>query len=118
MHIGICEDNAHDLKLLVDCIKEDSSFSQQISFQIFYNADDLLQYLSNPSSQALTCLLLDIHLPSITGMEAAYRIREYNEVLPIIFISSSPDFAVESYRIRAFDYLLKPFTSKAIKDLF
>ena len=55
MHIGICEDNVHDLTQLVDCIKDDSSFSQEISFQIFHNADDLLNYLTNPLSKALTC---------------------------------------------------------------
>ena len=117
MHIGICEDNPHDLNHLIHCINKYSTLPQQVSFQLFDNADKLLDYLTNPQNKNLTCLLMDINLPSISGMQAAYYVREHDEHLPIIFISSSPEFAVESYRIRAFDYLLKPFTEDAIATM-
>lgn len=117
MHIGICEDSPHDLTKLIKFI-EDYPWQQTICLQIFHNADDLLLYLANPSNNPLHCLLIDIVLPSITGMEAAQRIRQHDDNLPIIFTTSSPEFAVDSYRIRAFDYLLKPYTLEDISKVF
>lgn len=117
MHIGICEDSQHDLTQLIKFI-EDYPWQQTISLQIFHNADDLLLYLANPDNNPLHCLLIDILLPSITGLEAAQQIRQHDDHLPIIFTTSSPEFAAESYRIHAFDYILKPYTPEDISRVF
>lgn len=53
-------------------------------------------------------LLLDLLMPGINGMEAAREIRGHNDKLEIVFLTSSPEFAVESYSVRARYYLLKP----------
>ncbi|MPM84671.1 Transcriptional regulatory protein BtsR [bioreactor metagenome] len=55
-------------------------------------------------------LLLDVMLPGITGLQAAREIRARNESVQIVFLTSSPEFAVESYSVRAHHYLLKPAT--------
>lgn len=53
-------------------------------------------------------LLLDIIMPGVTGMEAAKELRKSNCDIPIIFLTSSREYAVESYRVSAEDYILKP----------
>ena len=59
-------------------------------------------------------LLLDIIMPGLNGIGAAREIRENDRSIPIIFLTSSPEFAVESYRVRAFDYLLKPVNGEEL----
>ena len=54
-------------------------------------------------------LFVDIEMPDITGLQLVKRLAMGN-LLPV-FITSHPEFAVESYEIEAFDYLLKPLVS-------
>jgi len=51
---------------------------------------------------------LDILMPLISGMETAYELRNSDPSVNIIFLTSSPDFAIDSYSVRASNYLLKP----------
>ncbi|HVU94052.1 MAG TPA: LytTR family transcriptional regulator DNA-binding domain-containing protein [Puia sp.] len=54
-------------------------------------------------------LFLDIEMPGISGLELV-KIAGGKGCIPI-FITSHPEFAVESYEIEAFDYLLKPLAA-------
>ena len=47
-------------------------------------------------------------MPGISGMELATDIRIKDQVSKIIFLTSNPEFAIESYSVGAFYYLLKP----------
>ena len=53
-------------------------------------------------------IFLDIYMPGLNGLDTAARIRETNKDVLLIFTTTSADFAVKSYRVRAFDYLVKP----------
>ncbi len=55
-------------------------------------------------------LLLDVQMPGLNGIEAAREIRQKNEQIKIVFLTSSPEYAVESYSVQATNYLLKPAT--------
>lgn len=59
-------------------------------------------------SEDYELLLLDMLMPGINGMQAAREIRERNHHVEIVFLTSSPEYAVESYSVRAHYYLLKP----------
>jgi DNA-binding LytR/AlgR family response regulator/signal transduction histidine kinase len=54
-------------------------------------------------------LFLDIEMPGMSGLQLA-KMLTTREQLPV-FITSHPEFAIESYEIEAFDYLLKPLTA-------
>ena len=54
-------------------------------------------------------LFLDIEMPGISGLQLAATLKG-QDLLPV-FITSHPEFAVDSYEIEAFDYLLKPLTA-------
>ena len=53
-------------------------------------------------------LFLDILMPGQNGMEAAVEIRGYDRNVKIIFLTTSAEFAVQSYGVEAFFYQLKP----------
>lgn len=57
---------------------------------------------------AYDILLMDIELPLMSGMEAAEEIRQMDQDVEIIFITNSPHYAIQGYRVRALDYILKP----------
>lgn len=47
-------------------------------------------------------------MPGQNGMDVAKEIRQYDTNMKIIFLTSSPEFAVESYSVGAYFYQLKP----------
>jgi len=55
-------------------------------------------------------IFVDIEMPGITGLQLVKRMGG-NNLLPV-FITSHPEFAIESYEIEAFDYLLKPLVAE------
>ena len=52
--------------------------------------------------------ILDIVMPELSGIGLGVRLRELNSDGPIIYLTISPEYAVDSYAARAFYYLIKP----------
>ena len=53
-------------------------------------------------------ILLDIQMKHLNGMKTAEKIREFDEEVILIFITSSSQFALEGYMVDALGYVLKP----------
>ena len=86
--------------LPVACFEEGQSFFDQVE-------------LNAPG-----CLVLDIRMPGISGMELAQRMREQDSLMPIIFITGHGDvpMAVEAMKLGALDFLQKPFRDQDLLD--
>ena len=54
-------------------------------------------------------LFLDIDMPEMSGIELR---KQLQQVPACVFITSYPDYAVESFEVAAFDFLVKPFSAK------
>ncbi len=63
-------------------------------------------------------LILDIMMPGENGIELAREIRGFDENVKIIFLTSALEFAVDSYSVEAFYYLLKPVTEENFFPVF
>ena len=76
-------------------------------------ADFLRNYRSTPPG----CLLLDIRMPGMSGLELQTRMKEMNLALPIIFVTGHADVptAVRSLKMGAFDFLEKPVDAEALE---
>ncbi|WP_090446318.1 LytR/AlgR family response regulator transcription factor [Natronincola peptidivorans] len=78
----------------------------KIEYTAFNSAVDLIAAME--SGQRYELILLDILMPLITGMDAAKEIRQFNQDIKIIFLTSSTEFAVEAYSVGAYYYAIKP----------
>lgn len=76
--------------------------------QVLHTCQDALEafsYLSNGSYRKVDLLFLDINMPEITGMELMRRL----DPKPLTIITTAyREYAVESYELDVFDYLMKP----------
>jgi DNA-binding LytR/AlgR family response regulator len=107
--IAVCDDTIADLSNIISFIddyKSKQMDKNSILYTAFQNAADLIAAME--SGQEYDLMLLDIMMPFITGMSAAKEIRQFDQDVKIIFMTSSPEFAVDSYSVGAFYYLLKP----------
>ena len=56
-------------------------------------------------------------MPLLNGMDAARELRQRDKSVKIIFLTSSPEFALESYEVKAQGYVLKPIAYDKLKEL-
>lgn len=109
MRIAICDDNIQELEVVTDLIKEFSESyvrEDKIEINSFSNGIELLNQLDN--KQNFDVYILDIIMPNLNGIQLAEEIRSKDNVAKIIFLTSSKEFAVDSYSVDAFHYLIKP----------
>jgi two-component system, NtrC family, nitrogen regulation response regulator GlnG len=64
-------------------------------------------------------VLIDIHLPDMSGLEAFRRIRAIDARIPVVFITGhgTTETAIEAMKLGAYDYLLKPLELAPLRDL-
>ena len=104
--IAICDDDRQCLEEARALIEKwAAEYDKEIIVSPFEDGDALLEH---QKEEPFDVLFLDIMMPFLNGMDVAHEIRRDDEVTKIVFLTSSPEFAVESYDVRASGYLLKP----------
>lgn len=112
MLIAVCDDQAEELETLLSLLRTwQENRRAAVRWQSFRSAGELLDAARH---ERFTLYLLDVIMPGTDGMEAAREIRTFDAAADIIFLTSSPGFAYESYGVRALEYLLKPITAKLL----
>lgn len=114
MRIAVVEDNMEYCAQLLGYLHQ---YLEQTAIQAgidtFESGGAFMEAMKN---REYDMVFLDIFLePDISGMDVAYSIREKSSRCKIIFTTISESFAVESYQVRAFDYLLKPYQYERLK---
>jgi len=81
--------------------------------------DDASEFLSKYSNKDYGCLVLDLRLPGISGLELHQKLSENNIDLPVIMISGFGDVStvVKAMKAGVLDFLEKPFKGQELLDL-
>ena len=115
MRIAVCDDHISELSRLSKLLNEYREKTKACFYYITYS--DGVALLENVRKGYFDFLLLDVMMPLVNGMEIAHEVREFDGNIKIAFLTSSPEFAVESYAVEAFAYLLKPATAENLFPL-
>lgn len=112
MYIAVCDDQAEELTVLTELLERwQSQRKKALRFKTFRSAGELLDAAGK---EAFTLYLLDVMMPGTDGLAAAREIRGFDDAADIVFLTSSPGFAYESYGVHALDYLLKPIREELL----
>lgn len=117
MNIMICDDQKNELESIKQIVSEYAAVHSELSLEIkcFSNPFDMLEEIVK--SGAPDIALLDVCMPGILGTEIAQEILSKSEdSTDIVFLTASPDFAVEAFSLHVNDYLTKPYTKKRLTD--
>lgn len=110
---------------LVHIIDDDASFRTAVERRLklagygvktYSSAQQLLDFLSD--ADASGCILLDVQMPGLGGLELQSRLIERGSVLPIIFVTGYADTptTVRAIKAGAEDFLAKPTSSEQLID--
>ena len=105
--IAFCDDDMevlHQMNELLDRYRVERN--EDITYVAFQSPFELLTEIEKGIRPDI--LFLDVVMPGQNGMDVAKEIRQYDTNMKIIFLTSSPEFAVESYSVGAYFYQLKP----------
>ena len=107
IQIAFCDDDQTVLDQLSALLeKYRAQRCVQIQCTAFHSPLDLLAEIEKGTRYDI--LFLDVIMPAENGITAAKEIRQYDNVVKIIFLTSSAEFAVESYVVGAYFYQIKP----------
>ena len=86
------------------------------SVKVFSNAEELLDFSKTQNHGMSGCLILDVRMPGITGVELHDVLLNEGIDIPVIFITGhgSVSLAVKSMKKGAIDFLEKPFSDEEI----
>ena len=116
MYLAVCDDQRDELAAVTALIERwQSERHVSLHFRTFRSGPELLDAADR---ERFTLYLLDVMMPGMSGLDTAREIRTFDDTAEIVFLTSSPSFAYESYRVRALDYLLKPVRAELLFSLF
>jgi FixJ family two-component response regulator len=76
------------------------------------------EFLEKFKSEAAGCLVLDIRMPGMSGLELQQHLNRMGSMLPVIFITGHGDvpMAVQAMKEGAFEFVQKPFRDQDLLD--
>ena len=106
--IALCDDEPGELSRMEDLIRQYFGARPDLTARLaaFSSGNELLKQAEDMGGFDL--YMLDVIMPQLSGIDLGVKLRELGDDAPIIYLTTSPDYAVDSYLAQAFYYLLKP----------
>ena len=110
--VAFCDDDIavlNELTVLINqyCLQK----NQDIQYTAFQSPFELMAEVEKGAT--FDILFLDVLMPGENGINVAKEIRQYDNNVKIVFLTSSPEYAVESYMVNAYFYQLKPIWAES-----
>lgn len=108
MRLAICDDQASCLSEITAVATEYTRAHPTLglSTDTFSHPEDLLAAAERIGGYDL--YVLDVVMPNMNGIELGLALREAGYEGKIIYLTSSEEYSLDAFRVKAFDYLVKP----------
>ena len=113
MRIAICDDQAQCRVQAVTAIR-DCLRAAGVLVDDFKDGPSFLKAFQN---RPYDLVFLDIEMPEMDGITVARRLRQLNKEIPIVFLTSHIEYALEGYEVNALRYLTKPISPVKLQEV-
>ncbi len=113
--MGACKvyiiDDAEEVRNAITLLME----SVGLDVEVFHSADD---FLNNYRADFEGCILLDVRMPGMNGLDLQEKLNDKGNAPPVIIISGHGDIpmAVKAVQAGAINFVEKPFNEQALLD--
>lgn len=112
LHIAICDDEKDFVTYLTELVYQYAAETgEEIKVSAFYDGIELIERYDT----TIDLIFLDIQMKMINGLRTAERIRQMDEKVGIIFLTTLTQYALEGYKYQAADYIVKPMKYVRLK---
>ncbi len=112
LHIAICDDEKDFVTHLTKLLKQYAcETDEEIKVSAFYDGMELIDGYDT----TIDLIFLDIQMKLVDGLRTAERIRQMDEKVGIIFLTTLTQCALEGYKYQAANYIIKPMKYVRLK---
>ena len=116
MLIYICDDQQEEISALQLCLEEAAAeLSIDCTVKACSSGEALINMVQKGAFPSL--VILDVYMEGISGIETGRRLRSLCSSLPLAFLTTSRDFAVDAFDLNALHYIVKPVTAEKARTL-
>jgi two-component system LytT family response regulator len=91
--------------------------AEQADFELVGACGNCDEALALIGERRVDILLLDVQMPGVSGVDFSARLTEKGDAAPlVIFVTAYKRYAVEAFKLRVADYLLKPFDRARLQE--
>lgn len=113
IHIAICDDEKDFVKNLTELLKKYAvETGKDIKITAYYDGMELIEKYD----VTINLIFLDIRMRIMDGLHAAGRIRQIDERVDIIFLTTLTQYGLEGYKYQAVNYIIKPIKYVRLKS--
>ena len=113
--LAVLDNEAEILDYIYNYICSFNEFSKKIELSKFNCAEDILNKLGQGDKYDI--IVSDIELDTLSGIEFGKIVREKYPDIYLIFLTSHPEYAVQSYALEAYQYILKSEVEMRLKNV-
>lgn len=113
MRIAICDDQEVCLEQTISAVKKCLQ-GLEARIDSFKGGGAFLRAFQE---KPYDLVFLDIEMPEIDGISLAKKLRKLSKEVPIIFLTSHIEYALEGYEVNALRYLTKPVDPNKLRDV-
>ena len=107
LRIAICDDKKEYREEVSRFLEEYEDENKCIlKYNVYESSFELLDIVEK--GERYDIYLLDVFLPGMTGISLATQLRQIDILEPIVFMTTSKEYALEAYGVNAIQYLVKP----------
>lgn len=109
LRIGICDDSAEARQYMLQlCQKYYENNTDAFEYQMYKNAEEVLEYCNDEENQKIDILFLDIEMDGLSGIKLKDRVLKLDKIWRIAFVSSHDEKMIDSFGIKTIDFIRKP----------
>lgn len=117
IEIAVCDDERYLQSELEKYLYEyGKSAGVQVEVDCFDDGEDLVQVINE--GKRFDIIYLDVRMKRMDGLEAAYKIREIDRTVQIVYVTSYDSCMKETFRVAPVGFLTKPVVKKEFEELF
>lgn len=117
IEIAVCDDERYLLRVLEECLYElGKSAGIQVDVECYEDGEDLVKAVNK--GKRFDIIYLDVRMKYMDGLKAAYKIREIDRTVQMVYVTSHDKCMKETFRVAPIGFITKPIERKEFEEIF